>query len=313
MHASLDLLDCAMEPFTFFVSYRRQDTAPIALLLKYEMEKRLQFARVFVDVEEMRLGAAFPDRLKELIDKAHATILLVGKNWMPRRDTAHASADDPSIKKSLANSDWIVEELEYSETSEIKHDDANRYGLTKRMLLPIFVGCEPNFDQFELPQGIAHVSPKHGERIDYASWPFAIGPLIERIAVTLDLKKRPEKDEYPKPNAAKARTQPLRDEDLAAILKYEDYEGWYVDNFGNTEVRYLVKTFKFPHFNQAADFMELIANHCRVLDHHPEWRNVFNHVTVSLTTWDARRRVTIYDLNLALFMNKAARAVTPSA
>jgi hypothetical protein len=32
-------------------------------------------------------------------------------------------------------------------------------------------------------------------------------------------------------------------------------------------------------------------------------------VTVSLTTWDARRRVTIYDLNLALFMNKAARAV----
>lgn len=31
--------------------------------------------------------------------------------------------------------------------------------------------------------------------------------------------------------------------------------------------------------------------------------------SVSLTTWDARRRVTIYDLNLALFMNKAARAV----
>jgi hypothetical protein len=57
--------------------------------------------------------------------------------------------------------------------------------------------------------------------------------------------------------------------------------------------------------------MRLIANHSRVLDHHPEWPNVFNHVTVSLTTWDARRRVTIYDLNLALFMNKAVRAVMP--
>ncbi len=43
-----------MEPFTFFVSYRWKDTAPIALLFKYEMEKRLQFVRAFVDVEEMR-------------------------------------------------------------------------------------------------------------------------------------------------------------------------------------------------------------------------------------------------------------------
>jgi 4a-hydroxytetrahydrobiopterin dehydratase len=101
----------------------------------------------------------------------------------------------------------------------------------------------------------------------------------------------------------------LADKELASILAYDDYEGWYIDNFGDAEVRYLVKTFKFPHFNQAADFMEMVANHCRVLNHHPEWRNVFNHVTVSLTTWDARRKVTIYDLNLALYMNKAAKAV----
>jgi 4a-hydroxytetrahydrobiopterin dehydratase len=55
--------------------------------------------------------------------------------------------------------------------------------------------------------------------------------------------------------------------------------------------------------------MEMVANYCRVLDHHPEWRNVFNHVTVSLTTWDAKRKITIYDLNLALYMNKAAGVV----
>lgn len=45
-----------MQPFTFFVSYRRQDAAPIALLLKNEIEKRLQFVRVSVDVEEMQPG-----------------------------------------------------------------------------------------------------------------------------------------------------------------------------------------------------------------------------------------------------------------
>ena len=122
----------------------------------------------------------------------------------------------------------------------------------------------------------------------------------------LGLKKRPD-------DAAKARTQPVPDEGLLSILKYDDYDGWYLDNFGNTDMRYLVKTFEFPHFNQAAQFMEMVSNHCRILDHHPEWRNVFNHVTVALSTWDAKRQVTIYDLNLALFMNKVARVVTVKA
>jgi pterin-4a-carbinolamine dehydratase len=289
-----------MQPFTFFVSYRRQDTAPIALLLKNEIEKRVQFVRVSVDVQEMTLGDHFPNRLKGLIDEAHATIALIGKHWMPKRGTSSAGR---------VGDDWVTRELEYSESAPLCHPEGDRFGLTHRFVLPLFADCEPGFDQFELPHSIAYLSSLHSERIDYASWPSAIGPLLDRIAVKLKLKKRPDKDEYPKPDLAKARTQPVADKELALILAYDDYEGWYIDNFGSAEVRYLVKTFQFRHFNQAADFMEMVANHCRVLDHHPEWRNVFNHVTVSLTTWDAQRKVTIYDLNLALYMNMAARAV----
>lgn len=296
-----------MQPFTFFISYRRADTAPIALLLKYEMEKRLQYVRVLVDVGELRHGEAFPDHIRNLIDKAHAAIFLIGRNWMPRRDAA------PRAKRPRGEDDWIVAEYRHSVESPIDYPKLDRHGLAKRVLLPLFVDCEQRFDHFEMPPALSTLADKQAEKIEHASWPVAIGPLVERIAVNLNLKKRPDSDEYPKPDAAKARTQALPDPELDAILKYEDYDGWYLDNFGNADVRYLVKTFKFRHFNQAADFMQLVSNHCRVLDHHPEWRNVFNHVTVSLTTWDARRRVTIYDLNLALFMNKAARAVAGAA
>lgn len=291
-----------MKPFTFFISYRRQDTAPIALLLKNEIEKRLQFVRVFVDVEEIEPGDQFPNRLKGLIDEAHATIALIGKQWMPRHGAS-------IIPKDRIGDDWVVHELTYSECTPIVHAEDDRFRLPHRFVLPLFVDCERQFDQFELPDSIAYLSRLHSEYIDYASWPSAIGPLLDRIAVKLDLKKRPDKDEYPKPDLAKARTQPLNDKELTLILAYDDYEGWYIDNFGHSEVCYLVKTFKFPHFNEAADFMEMVANHCRILDHHPEWRNVFNHVTVSLTTWDARRKVTIYDLNLALYMNMAAKVI----
>lgn len=248
----------------------------------------------------MAPGDHFPDQLKQLIDEAHATIALIGKHWMPRRgeDTSQRTRDD-----------WVAHELAYSNAAPLHHPTEDRFGLTQRIVLPLFADCDRTFDQFDLPDSISYITKLHSEQIDYASWPSAIGPLLDRIAVKLDLKKRPDKDEYPKPDPAKARTQPLADKELAAILAYDDYEGWYIDNFGISEARYLVKTFKFPHFREAADFMGMVADHCRVLDHHPEWRNVFNHVTVSLTTWDARRKVTIYDLNLALYMNMAAKAI----
>ena len=293
-----------MQPFTFFISYRRQDTAPIAILLKNEIEKRLQFVRVSVDVEEMLPGDHFPDRLRHLIGGAHATIVLIGRNWMPRRDLDRGE---------VRGTDWIVKEIEYADTSPLDLPEEDRLGLARRVVLPLFADCPRDFSQFALPPAIEYLQDLHSEHIDYAGWPAAIGPLLDRIAVRLSLKKRPDADEYPKPDVAKARTQPLADTELTQILRYDDYDGWYVDNFGNAEVRYLVKTFKFRHFNDAADFMALVSDHCRILDHHPEWRNVFNHVTVSLTTWDAKRRVTIYDLNLALFMNMAARSVAGHA
>jgi hypothetical protein len=148
------------------------------------------------------------------------------------------------------------------------HIDADRFNLNQRAVIPIFAGCERQFSQFELPKSLEFLTTLQSEYIDYAGWPSSIAPLLDRIAVKLNVKKRPDKDVYPRPDLAKARTQPLADAELSTILAFDDYEGWYVDNFGNLDVRYLVKTFKFRHFNEAADFMKMVADHCRILDHH---------------------------------------------
>lgn len=288
-----------MQPFTFFISYRRDNSAPVALLLKYEIEKRMQFVRVFVDVEGLHQGEHFPTRLNDQIDKSNATIALIGKNWMHR-------VDDNRIDRT--DIDWVVEELRRSYEEPVLGGDAQSVAV-KRTILPIFMDCPASFSQFHLPEQISYLASLHSERIDYATWPRAIGPLVEKLATNLGLKKRPDADEYPEPGPAKARTQPVPDGESRSILGYDDYDGWYLDNFGNAEVTYLTKIFKFKDFDEAAEFMARVSAYCKTLNHHPEWRNVYNHVTVSLTTWDARRRVTIYDLNLALYMNKAAEAV----
>ena len=160
----------------------------------------------------------FPTRIRQLIDQAHATIVLIGKNWMPRRAQT-AAQSGPSTHEPVPahrDKDWVVAELQHSATSPIAYDQDNLYGLARRAIIPIFADCDRNFDQFDFPDVIANIANTQSESIDSASWPLAIGPLIDRIAVNLNLKKRPDKDEYPKPDAAKARTQPLSDPELMA-------------------------------------------------------------------------------------------------
>lgn len=49
----------------------------------------------------------------------------------------------------------------------------------------------------------------------------------------------------------------------------------------------MVRDFKFADFAQAFGFMTSVAIIADKMDHHPEWSNVYNKVTIALTTHDA--------------------------
>ncbi len=67
----------------------------------------------------------------------------------------------------------------------------------------------------------------------------------------------------------------------------------------------LVRTYRFADFMSAFGFMGRVAVYADVVDHHPEWSNVYNVVEVCLTTHDADG-VTRRDIDMARFMNRAA-------
>ena len=61
----------------------------------------------------------------------------------------------------------------------------------------------------------------------------------------------------------------------------------------------LKKTFKFKDFTEAFAFMTRVAMLAEKMGHHPNWSNVYNRVTVELTTHDAGNIITEKDRKLA--------------
>jgi len=61
----------------------------------------------------------------------------------------------------------------------------------------------------------------------------------------------------------------------------------------------LYRQFKFTDFSEAFAFMTRVAIEAEKMDHHPEWKNVWNTVDIWLCTHDAGNMVTDKDRQLA--------------
>ena len=89
----------------------------------------------------------------------------------------------------------------------------------------------------------------------------------------------------------------LSSEQISEELK--NLSGWIVKD------EKLHKDFEFEDFNQAFGFMTRAAMHIEKMNHHPEWFNVYNKLTIDLTTHDAGG-ITQNDINLAKILNSLA-------
>ena len=85
---------------------------------------------------------------------------------------------------------------------------------------------------------------------------------------------------------------------IGAQAAVAQLHGWAVVS----EKDAISKTFKFADFNAAFGFMTRVALKADVLDHHPEWFNVYNRVEITLSTHDAGG-VSERDIRLAKFID----------
>lgn len=68
----------------------------------------------------------------------------------------------------------------------------------------------------------------------------------------------------------------------------------------------LVRDLVFPSFRDALAFMVRAGFEAEALDHHPEWTNCYNRLSIRLSTHDAGGRVTDRDVELAGRLHRLA-------
>ena len=86
----------------------------------------------------------------------------------------------------------------------------------------------------------------------------------------------------------------LSSEKISEELK--NLPGWSVKD------EKLHRDFEFDSFNQAFGFMTRAAMEIEKMNHHPEWFNVYNRISVDLMTHDAGG-ITENDIQLAKILN----------
>ena len=90
----------------------------------------------------------------------------------------------------------------------------------------------------------------------------------------------------------------LSDSELKSALAA--LPGWSIDHAK------LHREYKFPDFIHAFGFMSTAALAIEKMGHHPEWFNVYNRVSVDLTTHDAQG-ITQKDIELAKLLDTTAQ------
>lgn len=84
---------------------------------------------------------------------------------------------------------------------------------------------------------------------------------------------------------------PLSTADIEDAL--DDLPGW---TYEDDKIK---KTYEFSDFRAAISFIVRISFYAEEMMHHPELENVYNTVSIALTTHDAGGKVTEMDLELA--------------
>lgn len=127
------------------ISYRREDSLPIAGRLYDRLEAKFGKPNVFMDFDSIRPGLDFREQIKETIERSNVVVAMIGPNWLGEQSDGSRRIDDPT--------DFVRLEIEY----------ALKRGIP---VIPVLINNTPMPKAEKLPPDIDALAFRHALPLD---------------------------------------------------------------------------------------------------------------------------------------------------
>ncbi|MEM9029243.1 MAG: TIR domain-containing protein [Pseudomonadota bacterium] len=88
-----------------FINYRRDDSAPYAMIIAQYLERRFGSRNVFIDIDRIRAGQEFPKILEGFLAQTNVMLVVIGPDWLTVKD-------DNGRPRLESSNDWVRLEIE---------------------------------------------------------------------------------------------------------------------------------------------------------------------------------------------------------
>jgi hypothetical protein len=164
------------------ISYRRQDSSPVAGRLYDRLQAEFGKGSVFMDFDSIPYGVDFREHIKQTLQRAKVVVAIIGPEWSGGKDLSNRRIDDPTdfvrleVASALENGIPIIPVLvNNTPMPEAKNLPPELEGLAFRNGLALDTGIDFHHHADRLIAGIHRVvdPPKEEARAVAASQPSA--------------------------------------------------------------------------------------------------------------------------------------------
>lgn len=144
-----------------FLNYRREDAAPYARLLQFQLRERFPDAQVFIDLDSIEAGLPFAKVIRDAVDSCAVLVALIGRQWM--------TITDEEGRRKLDNpGDYVRFEVQTALERGVR-------------VIPVLVdGARPLREQ-ELPSGLQELAGLNALELSYTRIEFDTARLLDLI------------------------------------------------------------------------------------------------------------------------------------
>jgi TIR domain len=162
LQAALGRLLPPPSPRAFFISYRREESAWPARMLRDELVKRFGTSSVFLDTTSLRAGQEWPQRIQDALRSCSVMLVLISPSWLVR-DSADGA---PRIHDPR---DWVRREIE----TVLRRPDA--------IVVPVLLDDAAMPGSGDLPESLRALADQQAVALNANSLAADLDALIESI------------------------------------------------------------------------------------------------------------------------------------